>query len=393
MSNVGLSMAENSSGGPRPPRRPKQKKKRTGTAIVVAIVVVVGLIAAVGYGGFMVLQRLESSQPAADYPGEGSGKVVVEVEKGQTLADIGTTLQQKDVVASVQAFTDAALVEEEATNITPGRYKMAAQMSGAAAVQALLDPASRHLNTIVLPEGMRTYETVEVLSDVTGISESQFFTLIESPNRLPYPDWNEGSGKARGEGFLFPATYEFDKDATAEEILTTIVNRFNEVATELNFEEESKKTGFTPYEALTVASLLQAEALPEDFDKVSRVVYNRLDEKTWGGTYGYLGFDSTLNYGLRLDGVIIPQEINIPNDKRTYKSPYNTFTEQNQGLPPTPIQNPGKAAMESALNPADGDWLYFVTTNPDTGKTKFTADYNEFIGYSNEFEAWLRRNQ
>jgi UPF0755 protein len=116
-------------------------------------------------------------------------------------------------------------------------------------------------------------------------------------------------------------------------------------------------------------------------------VYNRLDPKTWGGTYGYLGFDSTINYVLK------QSEINLSESDRQINSPYNTFTEKHQGLPPTPIENPGQDAMEAALDPADGDWLYFVTTDPDTGETKFTADYNEFLGFQNEFEAWLRENQ
>lgn len=387
MSNLGLSMQENSSGGPRPPHTPKKKGKRSGIAIVIAMLVVFGVVAAVGYGGYMVFQKIQASQPAEDYPGPGDGEVVIEVTEGQTLADIGKTLKSNDVVASVQAFTDAALLEENATNITPGRYLMLQQMAGTDAVQRLLDPVSRNENTIVLAEGLRTDQTVEILSDVTGIKESQFMNIITTPGRLPLPEWADGTGEARAEGFLFPATYQFDKDASASEILTAIVDRFNEVAAEIDFEARAADNGVNPYEALTVASLVQAEAPPEDFDKVSRVVYNRLNPETWGGTYGYLGFDSTVNYVLK------QSEINLSESDRQINSPYNTFTEKHQGLPPTPIENPGKAAMEAALDPAPGNWLYFVTTNPNTGKTKFTDNYNEFLGFQNEFEAWLRENQ
>lgn len=387
MSNLGLSMQENSSGGPKPPRPSKKKGKRSGIAIVIALLVVLGAVAAVGYGGYMLFQKVQASQPAEDYPGPGDGEVVIEVSEGQTLADIGKTLKNNDVVASVQAFTDAALLEENATNITPGRYLMLQQMAGADAVQRLLDPVSRNENTVVLAEGLRTDQTVEILSDVTGIKESQFMNVITTPGRLPLPEWADGTGDARVEGFLFPATYQFDKDASASQILTALVEKFNEVAAEIDFEARAADNGVNPYEALTVASLVQAEAPPEDFDKVSRVVYNRLDPETWGGTYGYLGFDSTVNYVLK------QSEINLSESDRQINSPYNTFTEKHQGLPPTPIENPGKAALEAALEPAPGNWLYFVTTNPTTGKTKFTDNYNEFLGFQNEFEAWLRENQ
>ena len=116
---------------------------------------------------------------------------------------------------------------------------------------------------------------------------------------------------------------------------------------------------------LNVASLIQAEAHPDDFEKVSRVIYNRLDPDTWGETYGYLGLDATLNYALE------QFESNLSQSDLEIKSPYNTRTEQHQGLPPTPSTTPAEA-MEAALEPAKGDWLYYVTVNLDTGETKFT---------------------
>jgi UPF0755 protein len=386
MSNVGLSMQENSSGESKTPRPPK-KRTHSRIAILLALVVVVGLVGAGAYAAVWGWKRIQASQAAEDYPGPGSGEVVIEVTKGQTLADIGQTLKANDVVMTVQAFTDAAMLEEDATTISPGRYLMLQQMTGADAVQRLLNPKSRNEMTVVLPEGLRTDQVVEILSDVSGKKEAQFNAIITTPGRLPLPDWAEGTGEARAEGFLFPATYQFDKDATPSQMLTAIVTKFNEVAEAMDFEARSKDTGLSPYEVLTVASLVEAEAPSGAFGKVSRVVYNRLDPKTWGGTYGYLGFDSTINYVLK------QSEINLSESDRQINSPYNTFTEKHQGLPPTPIENPGQDAMEAALDPADGDWLYFVTTDPDTGETKFTADYNEFLGFQNEFEAWLRENQ
>ena len=141
----------------------------------------------------------------------------------------------------------------------------------------------------------------------------------------------------------------------------------------------------TPYEAMIIASLVQAEGHPDDFDKVARVIYNRLDPETWGGTYGLLQMDATVNYALD------KSEINLTTEElQNTDSPYNTY--KNPGLPPTPINSPGEAAIEAALNPADGDWLYYVTVNPDSGETKFTADYNEFLGFKSELTDWLAAN-
>lgn len=387
MSNVGLSMQENSAEEPQEPRRPKRKRGRSGFVIFISLVVVLGLGAAVAYGAFLVIDRLEESAPVADYPGPGNDEVVITVEQGETLTDIGGTLYQDGVVASVQAFTDAALLEEEATGVTPGRYLMLTEMSGAGAVERLLDPASRNENNITIPEGLRTDQTVALLAKATGKKKKNFDAVIQTPGALPLPEWAEGTGEARVEGFLFPATYEFDKNATPEEMLTVMVEKFNAVADDLDFEVRAAQTGYSAFEVLTVASLAQAEAPPDDFGKVARVVYNRIEPETWGETYGYLGFDSTVNYALK------KSDINPSGPDREINSPYNTFTEQHQGLTPTPINSPGEAAMEAALEAPDGDWLYFVTTNPDTGKTKFTNDYGEFLGYKEEFQTWYREQQ
>lgn len=387
MSNVGLSMQQSPSGG-QPPRGGKRKagKKRSGFAVFLAVLLVGGLIAVVAIGGFWAFTKFKAAQPAADYPGPGSGEVVVEVREGQTLTDIGMTLQSADVVASTEAFAEAAALNNDATSITPGVYLMLEQMSATGAVERLLDPASRNENTVTIVEGLRTNQVVAALSDATGIKVKEFEDVLDSPSRLPLPTWAEGTGEARAEGFLFPSTYQFKKDASAEDMLNAMVAKFTEVTDEMDFVDRSKKTGYSPYEVLNVASLIQAEAHEDDFNKVSRVIYNRLDPDTWGETYGYLGLDATLNYALN------QFETNISESDLNLDSPYNTRTEQHQGLPPTPINNPGEQALEAALKPATGDWLYYVTVNLDSGETKFTSNYNEFLGFQQELRDWEAAN-
>ena len=168
-------------------------------------------------------------------------------------------------------------------------------------------------------------------------------------------------------------------------MLSRLTARWDKAAEKVGLEAGAKQVGYNPYEVMIIASLVQSEGHPDDFDKVARVIYNRLDEATWGGTYGYLQLDATVNYALK------HSEINLPTEKlQGTKSPYNTYL--NTGLPPTPINSPGEAAMEAALNPADGDWLYYVTVNPDTGETKFTADYDEFLSFRAELQKWYAEN-
>ena len=136
---------------------------------------------------------------------------------------------------------------------------------------------------------------------------------------------------------------------------------------------------------MIIASLVQAEGHPDDFDKVARVIYNRAGSRYWGGTNGLLQIDATLNYALG------KSDINIPTAERdSLDSPFNTY--KYIGLPPTPINSPGEAAMQAALNPADGPWLYYVTVNPDTGETKFTDDFGQFEIWRQEFAKWLAEN-
>ena len=123
---------------------------------------------------------------------------------------------------------------------------------------------------------------------------------------------------------------------------------------------------------LTIASIVQAEVPPADFPKAARVIYNRLEQDM------PLQMDSTVAYALGIN------DIQLNEDQLATSSPYNTYA--NKGLPPGPINSPGEAAMEAALDPAEGDWLYFVTVNPVTGETKFTADYEEFLEFKREFQ-------
>jgi UPF0755 protein len=336
------------------------KRVVIGVGIVAVIAIIFVFYSAFGGGG-------ESS----DYEGAGTGSVNITVSRGESLTKIGNTLEAAGVVKSVESFTSAAANNEASTTIGPGQYTLKSQMSGESALLLMLDPASRAASRLVLPEGLRLEETVALSATATGIPTSDFEQVLAEAEALSLPNWAQN----RPEGFMFPATYDLVGDENAEAILSALVDRFKQSATSIDLEARAAQSGRSPYEILTVASLLEGEVLPEDFSKVAAVVYNRLEAKM------PLQFDSTVSYALGLD------ELQLSADQLDTDSPYNTYKVT--GLPPTPINSPGESALEAALSPAKGKWLYFVTVNPDTGETKFARSYEKFLRLKAEYRAFL----
>ena len=132
---------------------------------------------------------------------------------------------------------------------------------------------------------------------------------------------------------------------------------------------------------MVVASLVEAESnRDQDRGKVARVIYNRLES---GKTDKLLQIDATVNYGIGRN-----LGVGLTTDDLQVDSPYNTY--KNPGLPPTPIEAPGDAAIEAAAHPTDGPWIYYVTVNLRTGETKFTESYDTFLKYKAEFKEYCR---
>ncbi|MEY2990468.1 MAG: endolytic transglycosylase MltG [Candidatus Nanopelagicales bacterium] len=350
-------------------------RNATSVARRITAVAVLLAVVALGWGTWSFVSGLGGGTTTSqEFTGEGFGEVQVVVARGDTLTVIGQSLTDAGVVSSVKSFVDAAEANEAAVSIGPGTYTLRQQMSGESAVALMLDPISRADSRLVLPEGLRLAQTVEVASEASGLPLSEFEQILENPGMLPLPAWAE----QRPEGFMFPATYDLVGDETAEQILSTLVARFDQSALSLDLVNRAEAIGRTPYEVLIVASLVQAEVLPEDMRKAAAVIYNRLDDGM------PLQFDSTVAYAL---GIV---ELQLSADQLATDSPYNTY--QIEGLPPTPINSPGDAAIEAALDPAPAKWLYFVTVNPDTRETKFARDYDRFLKLKDELRDWLAEN-
>jgi UPF0755 protein len=379
MSQLGLTMAGESSGGRRTDRKKRrQRKRRGGLAVIISFVVVLGLVGGLGYYGVAKGRAWMDARfgSGPDYAGPGTGQVVVEVQDGATVGEIGRALHKQDVVQSSRAFVDAAAGEPKSQSIQPGFYQLRKQMKASEALALILDPKAR-VGAVSIPEGQRASQIAALVAQRGGIPATQLQAKVKNPAGLGLPAF---AGN-KVEGFLFPARYDVEKSMTAQQALAQMVQRFNQETAGMEIEARARELGVTPYEALIVASLVQAEARRhEDFGKVARVVYNRL-----GSKFEYerkLQFDSTINYAKNTSNLRLSlKEINA------LKSPYNTYTRA--GLPPTPIGNPGRDAIEAALNPAPGNWRYFVTVDTRTGETRFTDDYQQFLRWKAEFKRHL----
>ncbi|HEX6248353.1 MAG TPA: endolytic transglycosylase MltG [Nocardioidaceae bacterium] len=368
MSHLGIDL--------RPEHQHRRKHRRRSGFGCLAVLIAMAVLAAGAWFVFDtgVAALRDRFDPAPDYKGSGEGSVLIEVQQGDTATDIGATLVENDVVASVEAFTDAARVEPKSAGIQVGFYEMREKMSAASALDILVDPANMVQSAVTLREGLTVEQIVEILAKETDFSARQFEKVLRRPGSLGLPPYAEGNP----EGYLFPATYQIPPNATPKSILTMMVDRFERAAEDLDLEAEAKALGVSPHDVMTVASLVQAEArFDKDFPKVSRVIYNRLEEPM------PLQFDSTVHYAVGRDGGVGTSETD-----RDVDSPYNTY--KYPGLPPTPIMGAGEQAIDAALNPADGPWLYFVTTNPDDGTTKFAESYDEHLQNKREFEEWCR---
>jgi UPF0755 protein len=320
---------------------------------------------------FAVLKVKSFLEGPADYSGRGTGKVVVEVPAGANGQQIADVLASEDVVKSAEAFYQVSLNDDRAQSIQPGFYQLRKQMSAKAALDALVDRRNRVEGKVVVPEGARVGQIVEAIARGSEIEAKDVTAVLDQPAQLGLPAEAENNP----EGYLFPATYTVEPGTSARDLLRQMVNKTLDVEKELDIDARAQKLNLTKEQILTVASILEYEAnRDEDYPKVARVLYNRLDQGI------ALQLDSTVSYVSKRKG-----DVWTTPEERASESEYNTY--KHPGLPPGPIGSPGAKTIEAALNPTEGNWLYFV---PDfeNGTTVFSdnlADHEKAAEKAREY--------
>ncbi|GAA2575463.1 endolytic transglycosylase MltG [Actinomadura fulvescens] len=297
-----------------------------------------------------------------DFKGRGEGVAMVRIKPGQSAREVAASLEAAGVVASDDAFIKAIKGSSKAGALRPGVYRLRKEMKATAAVGLLFDPATRVQRKIVVREGLRLDETLAALAKGSGIPQAEFAKAAADPAGLGLPSYAGG----RLEGFLFPATYPVEPGTGARSLLRAMVQRFRQAAADVGLERRAGAVGLTPLQAVTVGSIAQAEGGGSaDYPKITRVIYNRLRDG------GRLQLDTTVLYAQKR------HDLRVSEQDTRVRSPYNTYV--NDGLPPGPISSPGEAALKAALDPAKGDWKFFVTVDPKNRVTKFTASESEFL--------------
>nr|WP_241732176.1 endolytic transglycosylase MltG [Galbitalea soli] len=356
---------ERMNGSPPPPPR---RRRRWGA--LVAVLVVLALLA--GGGGYVWSQystqiiKVMGWGGPNDYTGTGDGQPAsITIVSGQVGSDIATSLYKAGVTKSYDAFYQL-LLKTPAT-FEPGTYKLQKQMSAKAALAVLTDPKNRVISKVVLPEGYTLKQMLARLSSGTGVPLSDFQAAAKNYTALGVP-----KSAPSLEGFLFPATYEFDPGLSARQILQRLVDRMNQSLDAAGVAASNR------LHVLTLASIIQKEGgSTKDFYKVARVFQNRLDKGM------LLQSDATVSYGAG------SSRISTTDAQRAdAANKYNTYVHV--GLPIGPIAAPGDAAIAAALHPAAGPWLYFVLVNGYTGQTVFSTTLAQHNAAVLQWQAWLR---
>ncbi|WP_018339863.1 endolytic transglycosylase MltG [Corynebacterium caspium] len=359
------------------------KRRQRGLAVVIAAAILI--VASVIYIGIRVTE-------SKDYEGAGTTEtVLVEVPEGSSLSELGPDLVSKNVIKTNDAFQSAAFMHSMASTLKPGIYRLNTKMSAKAAIEALLTPSKYQIELLDV-HGGATLEDVTVVggktragifSQITEIACNQVpessgtcqisvpelrkVAAEADPQELGVPIWAQDAVRSRAkdakrlEGLIRPGLYVVDPAKTAPEILTDIITRSAKYYDSTDIAGRAKAIGLSPYELLIAASLVEREVPASDFPKGARVILNRLAAPM------RLQFDSTVNYGLD------EQEVATTDQDREKVTPWNTYASD--GLPATPIASPSDAAVAAMENPAPGNWLYFVTVDPITGRTVFNDDF------------------
>lgn len=346
------------------------KKVRRRRRLLALFLTLVLFVAAVAVGAQFLKPLLGNDKPA-DYPGPGTGEVTISVQPGEGTRSVATKLEAGKVVANADTFLQA--FSASGGTLSPGDYAFKMEMKNSDAVNVLLGKDKSKVIYFALNAGLRIGESLQAISEGSGLTLQQLKELSDSPQQFGLP-----ANAKNLEGFLAPGEYRFPLGTPAKDILQALVKGTTDELVAQGITDPAKQ-----YEAVIVASIVQAEGGQADYGDVAGAIYNRL--KPNDQTYGYLQVDSAVTYGLGT------KSFNFSDAERQDKSnPYNTYA--NPGLPPGPIGSPGKTAIDAAAKPKANDYLYWVTINLDTKETKFSKTLDEHNVYVDQYNTWCEAN-
>lgn len=363
----------------RPPRgtaaeRPRRRRRR---GLTWSIVLVLALV--IAGGAYFGLKQFAGFGSYPDYTGSGDRDVVFQVNQGDTTTNIADNMVTAGIVQSGKAFVKAAGNNDKVAGVQPGFYVLKQHMSGVAAANAIVSPVNR-VGLLQVKSGWQLDDTTSTDGKVTQgilsrISAASCATLNgtkkcvsvddlrsaianSDPTALDVPVWAVPTVKAadpkhRLEGLIMPGVYNLKPGETATQTLKRIMDSSDVALLAAGLPSTGQQgTGFSPYQVLTLASIVERESgTAPDMPKIARVFYNRLQQGK------SLQSDATIDYALDR-----PMVATSPAE-RPGAGAYDTY--DNAGLPPTPVSSPSSAAIQAATAPVAGDWLFFVVCQKD----------------------------
>ncbi|MCX6500469.1 MAG: endolytic transglycosylase MltG [Arthrobacter sp.] len=349
---------------------PSKKVRRRRRLLALVLTLAVFVVAIVV--GAQFIKPLLGGNAVADYPGPGTGQVTITVPPGAGPKSVASDMQSKQVIANADSFVKQFTASGGA--LSPGTFTMRKEMNNSDAVAVLLNKDQAKVMYFALSAGMRINDSLQAISEGTGVPVAELKALSDAPAQFGVP------AKAKNlEGFLFPGEYRFPIGTTATDVLKKLVG---------STLDELKAQGVTDpakqYDAVTVASIVQAEGGQAEYGDVAGAIYNRLKPNNTE-TNGLIQSDATVTYGLGIRSFHIDEA-----QKADKSNPYNTYA--NLGLPAGPIGSPGKTAIDAAAKPKTNDYLYWVTINLDTKETKFAKTLAEHNVNVAKYNAWCNAN-
>jgi len=345
----GWAPAEPSYGGDRP--RPGRRRRRAAGYLLVAVLAFV-LGAGTGYArGYFAT-------------GEVGGTVEVVVPAGASLSAIAAELEEKGVVKHARAFVIKAEGDGYATRFKPGTYTLHRNEPYDKLVALLSKGVNAPTVKVSIPEGTTLKQaSARVAAAVPAISAADYVDVArDEPPPFRLQGYKPGTTL---EGMLFPATYEVLPKSTAAEFVDDQLAAFDDNFSKVDL-ARARKANLTAYDVVVIASMIEKESQSAgERRKVAAVIWNRLRQDM------LLQIDATIQYAL---GKTKPV---LTFDDLEVDSPYNTY--KHAGLPPTPISNPGLAALKAAADPEDVPYLYYVARNDGSGRHYFSATYEQFL--------------
>lgn len=364
----------------------RRRKRLNSSLIALGVLLVIAATTLI-----LVLTWSNDKQPPADFAGAGTTETVIRVSSGDGLREIGTSLLTSKAVASVEAFINAATNDENIKAIQPGYYKVRQGSSANSAIDELINgdnrvglvdliPGVTLADTTVVASGEVLPGYVEQITKAACVSlngssncftADQLWQVVKTANvtELGLVDWaiarvNKIADPSRRlEGMIVPGVYNVPPGNDPLTVLKSVISTSSVYWTISEIATKAQAQGHDPYGLAVVASLVERESIKSDMPNVARVIANRLALPM------RLQLDSTVNYWKAESQIATGA-----TDRTDETNPYNTYVHE--GLPPTPIGGVGPDALDAALNPADGPWLYFVKIDK-TGKSCFSTTLDE----------------